>query len=334
MYSLIESRAEIDAAQRKLEATIRREFSRKTVKDIGWQGGRREKATLNTSDRYWYWSADHKQGATNPRRLNWFGVFADGPGVQITVEINTPYEGRNDAIAGFFARNNETGVVYLLHSGRVGGGTTGVSKEAFIAWSAQQLTTVFDSKGKLRNGIVVMPVQGVGATRSLISYVQGVVEFKRAARDGVVSTPEAKERERQLRDYYREASGRRKGKRVAAIIDYVSRHGEVVEALSRWRNALGLARGEKLVKNVLIDLGVNRKGALAEVYEVKTSVARGDVYTAIGQLVVHAPSDHCRRVIVLPADDVLAADLRRALERNHIELKRYRLTVDQVKILA
>jgi hypothetical protein len=88
------------------------------------------------------------------------------------------------------------------------------------------------------------------------------------------------------------------------------------------------------VKNVLIDLGVKQAGALAELYEVKTSSSRGDVYTAIGQLLVHASGPKCRQVMVLPADEHLKADLSAALERNGIDLIRYRLSEDDVTIVS
>lgn len=88
-----------------------------------------------------------------------------------------------------------------------------------------------------------------------------------------------------------------------------------------------------MAKNVLIDLGVKKGATLTEVYEVKTSASRGDVYTAIGQLTVHSAGHDCRRVMVLPADEPLARDLAEGLERSGIALKRYRLSADSAEIL-
>ena len=124
MFILIEDRAEIRRAQSQLEATLRREFSIKEVRDIGWQGDRLRAAKLHSNGEYWYWSQDHKT-TPNPRRLNWFGRINEGPGVGIAVEINIPYEGRNDSVAGFFAKHASSGQIYLFHSGRVGGGAKG-----------------------------------------------------------------------------------------------------------------------------------------------------------------------------------------------------------------
>ena len=80
----------------------------------------------------------------------------------------------------------------------------------------------------------------------------------------------------------------------------------------------------RIVNNLFIDMGVESASErLIEIYEVKTSTARSDVYTAIGQLMVHGPQ-RCKKVIVLPEKDALVADLREALGRHHIGLLRYK----------
>ena len=79
MFTLLESKEEIAKAQRKLEATFRREFSKKVVKNIGFPGGTLHGEKVFTDDSYWFWSRDHKKSyVANPRRLNWFGLF-QGP---------------------------------------------------------------------------------------------------------------------------------------------------------------------------------------------------------------------------------------------------------------
>src|SRR5690554_35761 len=117
MFSLLESRAEMRKAQCKLETTLRREFRRTAVRNIGYPGGTTFDAKVFTDGDYWYWCADHKKrNVPNPRRLNWFGLFKNEGILHISVEVNTAYAGRNDQVAGFFARESNSGVVYLLHS--------------------------------------------------------------------------------------------------------------------------------------------------------------------------------------------------------------------------
>lgn len=63
------------------------------------------------------------------------------------------------------------------------------------------------------------------------------------------------------------------------------------------------------VKNVLIDMGVAVGRELIEVFAVKTSTARPDVYSVIGQLLVSGTADECRRVIVLPRKEAVGESL-------------------------
>jgi hypothetical protein len=333
MFSMLEAKGEVAKAQRKLETTFRREFPRKAVKNIGYPGGTTFDAKVFNDGRYWFWSTDHNDSnVPNHRRLNWFGLFDEDGGLQISVEINTAYEGRNDQVAGFFARDNDTGTIYLLHSGRVGGGTKGVSKSALLAWSNQPLIEVMDTSGGIRDGVLVMPVEGLAASRSAIRYIDTIARFKQAVRNGEIASPEFQRKQRELEDFYAEARGRRKGRRSSKI-DYVSNHGEVVDALYEWRTSSPMPKQARLVKNVLIDMGVAVARGLVEVFEVKTTTARPDVYSAIGQLMVHGTVDDCRRVIVLPHKEAIADDLSEALQRLGIELLRFNLDEEKATII-
>lgn len=253
MFSLVESKEEIAKVQRKLEAAIHRDFATKAVKNIGYPGGTTFDAKVFTDGSYWHWSSDHNdKDIPNPRRLNWFGLFRGDADLQISVEINTAYEGRSDKVAGFFARDNGTGSIYLLHSGRVGGGTKGVGKAAFLAWTNQRPIDVIDSSGGIREGVLVMPIEGVAASRSVVRYVETIADFKQAVRAGDMASPEFQRKKKELDDFFAESRGRRKGQRSGEI-DYLSRHGEVVDALYSWRSSSKLPKNGRLVKNVLID---------------------------------------------------------------------------------
>jgi hypothetical protein len=303
-------------------------------KNIGHPGGTTFDAKVSTDHKHWFWSADKRDKGTRiHRRLNWFGEFNEDAGLQIIVEINTPYEGRNDQIAGFFARDTDNGAVYLFHSGRVGGGKKGVGKITFLTWSDEELTEVADSSGDIRSGILVMPVAGRSAIRSAVRYVDTVARFKEAARSGETNTPEFQDKERQYRDFYSEPRGHRSGRRTAKI-DFVSRHGDVLDAVKAWRSLQPIDNNARLVKNVLFDLGVAKGNELIEVYEIKTDTARSLIYAAIGQLMVHGIGPDCQRVLVLPDRAALPDDLEDALQRLQIKLLRFRLNDDKATIIC
>lgn len=108
---------------------------------------------------------------------------------------------------------------------------------------------------------------------------------------------------------------------------------QTVDTLYSWRKKQSLEKGARIVKNVLIDLGVRHNGDLTEVFEVKMTTARGDVYAAIGQLLVHGALRGCRRVAVFPGDQPLASDLKEALKRLGIEMATFKLNETQAVIV-
>ncbi len=327
VFQAIEGSQSVSKAQRALEKAIRRALPTTEVSTVGYQSGQRTDVRVVTDGSYWSWSGphDHEEVAI-PRWLNWFGRMAPGS-LNITVEINADYEGRGRRISGFFARDPETGGVYLMHSGGVGGGMAGVGKRTFRAWHADPLVATADSTGRRRHGFIVMPVRGVSAFSSARRYIDSVATFKDMVRAGGLESADWRRQQKEFDEYFREASGRRTGSRPSEI-DYVSRHGEVVEALKDWRVERGLPRGRRVVKSMLLDLGVAAGKRLSEVYEVKTSAGRAHVYTALGQVLVHGDTDGCGRTIVLPKGEPLARDIERALGRLRIDVLRYRLMAD------
>ena len=192
-----------------------------------------------------------------------------------------------------------------------------------------------DPNEDVRFGFVVVPIGASDPTRSARSYVDSIAAFKAAvkAEEVDLEDPDFRDRMQEFDDFYKEPRGRRTGYRPGEI-DYISRHGEVVDALNAWRNARPLTRHRRIVKNVHIDLGVSdRANNLVEVYEVKTSSERSDVYTAIGQLMVHG-SNRCKKLLLLPKGGGLPPDLADALQRNKIELLRFTLNKRGAKILG
>jgi hypothetical protein len=331
MFILLESKRDIALAQSRLKSTIRRDFTKTVMKDIGYPGGIRRDARLHTDGKYWFETHDRRRGK-NERRLNWFGYLRAGSSVNITVEVNPPYDGINKMTGGFFVKDSDSGKVYLFHSGRVGGGKKGVGMTAFLAWSNPPLENVFDSAGNSRRGVLVMPIAGSGATRSLTRYIDEIANFKIARDHGEIETAEARENQRLFREVYAEGRGRRKGHR-ASEIDYLSRHGDVVDALRAWCEANSRVTGNRLVKNAFFDLGVSSGPTLAEVYEVKTSTKRSNIYAAIGQLLVHGNAASCKRTMVLPAKEHIANDLMGALKRLNIKLLRFKLDPKKATII-
>ena len=123
------------------------------------------------------------------------------------------------------------------------------------------------------------------------------------------------------------------GRLKSNFLSFALQFGDVVDALYSWRNSYAFPQNGRLVKNVLIDMGVAVGRELVEVFEVKTSAARSYVYAAIGQLMVHGTSRECQRVIVLPEKERIASGLLEALHRLNIKVMRFKLDEKNARIL-
>ncbi len=130
MFQLVEDKADISECQRQLERMISNALSQILRRDIGFPGETIRNANIQTDGQYWFHTRDQHEGT--PRRINWFGSTKAKGNLHITVEINTPYEGRVGQTSGYFVRDTETGQRFLAHSGRVGGGTAGVGKDEYL----------------------------------------------------------------------------------------------------------------------------------------------------------------------------------------------------------
>ena len=327
MLSLLVERHEIAEAQEALQEVMSTEFPGRQRRDITFRpAGLSEEEVWIWRHHYWYRPGVlDGRNVTSPRFLNWFGVLPPDA-LNITVEVNVVRQWREGRAQGCFARDDSTEALYLLHSGNVGGGRRGVGGHAFRAWYGERGVPVVDPNGRISFGFVVIPIGASDPTRSARRYVDAIEAFKQAVADGEIDTddPGFRRRMQEFDDFYREPRGRRTGYRPGGI-DYLSRHGEVVDALHEWRKAQRLTRHQRIVKNVFIDMGVEDEAEnLVELYEVKTSSERSDIYAAIGQLMVHGSAD-CQKFLLLPRGRQLPNDLAAALERNEIELLRFRL---------
>ncbi|WP_315924102.1 hypothetical protein [Mesorhizobium sp. SP-1A] len=253
---------------------------------------------------------------------NSFGIF-DGTrsGQRITVEINIRLDdGRTE---GFFAKD-EAGRLYLMHTGRPGGGKTGVSRENFLAWLKPELVPVLPTVGPTRAGIVIGRLDAPNLPDRIEHFVRQVRSFKDAVDAGDLDNAAFKRRASEWDEYRKEFSGRKTGA-VNVDLDYVSFHGDVVDALKLWVEGR-LDKGARATNSPLIDLLVHRGGHLTDIYEVKTSGARQVLYTAIGQLVVHSAGDtKVRRHLVLPEDAEVPNDVALALRAGSITVQRFQI---------
>lgn len=319
MLQVVESADEKRKAQKRLETALKklprlgrqRVVFRPNFVDIDLYG--------HGDGRLYFGAREIDEGR---KYWNSFGIFdRTRSGQRITVEINIRLDdGRTE---GFFAKD-EAGHLYLMHSGRPGGGKPGVSGKNFLAWLKPELLPVFKSTGPTRAGIVISRLDAPNLSDRIEHFVRQVRSFKDAVDAGDLDDPAFKKRASEWDEYRREFSGRKTGT-INVDLDYVSFHGDVVDALKVWVEGR-LDKGARATNSPLIDLLVHRNGRLTDIYEVKTNCARQVLYTAIGQLVVHSAGEaKVRRHLVLPKDAEVPRDVALALGVGSINVQRFQI---------
>lgn len=326
MLTLIEGSNEKRDVQQRFEANLKRVLPSQGIWNIGFPGGNADHDLYSKgAGHLWFAPSGPSRENRIPRYWNSFGIYDPNAGAQtITFEANIPARTNTGWVAGFFAKDPFTGARYLMHSGKIGGGGKDVGKTAFLAWANPPLVDVALGDDRYRSGIVVCNLEAPDLVDRVWTLVQKVAEFKFAAKAGILDTREFKARLTLYKDYSREFSGRKQGKRRVEI-DYVTYHGDVVEAIAADRR-LTLQKNHRIVKNVRIDLGVAAGNDLLELYEVKTSCDRQSLYAALGQIVTHAAvrRPDLERFLVVPADEKPPRDIRDAIQALGIKIRTFR----------
>lgn len=327
MLALIQESKSKRAAQATLVRNLKAALTRQGTRNIGFPGGNVDQTVYSAGDgQLWVAFGGPSEDAAVPRYWNAFGIYRPNrPAQTITVEINIAIDSNTALVAGFLAEDGDTGDVFLMHSGRIGGGRRGIGKSAFLVWSKAKLVDVTETDGDVRGGIAVGKLDDPDLADRIWTFVRNVQSFKDHAAAGGLDTPEFRRQVEEFDKYSKEFSGKKRGVREGAF-EYVTYHGDIVQKLYDDRTAR-LAPGEKVFNSALIDLFVKKDGALCEVYEVKTGVGRQMLYAAIGQVVTHATTggEGVAKFLVIPADEDMPEDFKKAITVLGIQVRRFRL---------
>lgn len=294
--------------------------------------------------RLYYAFRDMEEEGERPKFWNTFGVYEESKKNQnIVFETCILKNSTARDVAGFLAEDVDTGIVYLMHSGGIGGGYPGVSKTNFRAYQSQKHRRLVDviHDGKVhRDGYVIGRIDEKGIVERIWRFLLDVREFKEFMRtdqgsswavhvspltnishDPELSSPPRQHEENDRDEYSAEAKGRRKRKAIGAA-DYISYHGDIVEAL-KGHIEKRVRKGQEVINTTKVDLCVSNSGVWTEIFEVKTSSSRQSIYTALGQVLTHSCNPKCnnaRRWLVTPIADTLPADIKRALKAYEVDV--------------
>lgn len=309
VFQEIEDVEELHRLSKKLTRKIAGQAALRAEKTIGYPSGRFDTyvhfAEREGENVIW-WAAHPSEDGEASINLIGRGDPHGRDYLLIDLQFNVPIRSFRRSHGGAFVRDVESGAIYLAHRGIVTRGKSRVHKDRLLAETSATTTQVHCSAGTIEV-FLVSAVESDSLLDDISIFAQEIRRAAAAVMDEEADghTREAipngeKNLDDQIGEYFEEFSGRRRlPAREAAVV--LVRHGGVVRQLADAVKHLGSLRKSKLVDLAIV------AGDCAYVFEVKTSVDTTSIYTAVGQLCVHALPmaklfgvNKVRRIMVIP----------------------------------
>jgi hypothetical protein len=288
---------------------------------IGWPGGGSH-YTVYWRSRDSFWIAFQKY-----KGRFWCGFGTNQPtrgkGLSITCEINAPLKGVDRRLAGVFVRD-DSGIIYLAHSGRVGGGRRGIGKTAFLEyWRGENIEPVEWPDKKQTSVILIGRIDRAELSAQIGHFIHEVDAFKKQVVMGSWNQTNARFKDK----YTPEFTGTRKGYRILRVIEARCDHGRVISGLAEFLKRKRLRFANDKQRDIYI-LAKKQKG-VEYLFEVKTDSSTTSLYQGIGQALYHTAlySPRPKPVLVMPGQPNKA--ISKVLRRIGINFVGYRMKDDR-----
>jgi hypothetical protein len=236
----------------------------------------------------------------------------------IVGEINPPKEGINRRNAGIFVQDNN-GIIYLAHSGKVGGGRGGIGKSTFLSfYRGDNVEEVGWPDHISTTAIIIGRIDSDHLPAQIAHFIREVERFKKGVTADIASpTPVLLPK---TPTFTPEFSGRRKSYKLVSEIEARCDHGVVIDALAEFIKIQNIRFANDQQRDLFL---LSPEGAVTHLFEIKTDASTSSLYTAIGQLMLHgaAQSTTPKRVLILP--DVPDERTLSALRRLSISIVSY-----------
>lgn len=304
-YVEIEDVQKISRLTKSLSRTLQRALSHTEERTVGYPVGSVQTKVSFLSDRnenVFWWA-----GLSIGNNFFRHGAPNTSNTLNIDVQFNVPIFEFSRRFGGAFLRHRLTGSVVVAHRGIVTRHHGRIPKSVFFAEIAATLREADTSSGT-RDFLLIGELNSPTLVNDIETFSSELRRTLRAieaagAGDGTEPSEDDPSATRSsLREYFDEFSGQHtlKSRRKTVADCY---HGIIVQVL---RDALVHEHDYAVLKSKEIDLvaiGVDN----AFIFEVKTAADLQSVYTATGQLTIHAPKvaqlmdeTPLIRVIVLP----------------------------------
>lgn len=325
MFSVITDLKKISQLNKQLGSRLREQLEHVEVRTITSPGGKydfRVNFERQAGDDTRGWAS----GKPMPDKLRNYFVFGR-PGadslVHIAVQINFPTAKYSKALAGVFVED-EAGKLYIAHRGKLTGAGGSFKTLQVLDRLPKCIKALEDGQSlplALISGmddvtLITDLFSFAKECREIVNQLAAEREWKKQNRNtkNSLSQKESKgsdnitsqaDRVMRLGDYFDEFAGESTRKAIVAGARVV-RHGAIVSALAKKLEGAGDAR-----KSLAIDLAVITNKHI-DLYEIKTSASTTDVYTGLGQLLIHGEAINdliplpVRRHLVLPSQPKLS----------------------------
>lgn len=227
-------------------------------------------------------------------------------------QINYPLNGINRKVAALFAKDN-SGKIYLLHSGAIGGGITGNGREGFLNFFDGDRQQVLVN-GEVIEYYLVGCINAKDFIENLKLFIQSVYDFKTSNKTDTKGTKTKTELDSD------EYAGIKTYGLPERTVVASNKHALVFKALKEELIQLGLKpKRDRLRDLFTADKKTNKIELL---FEIKSKPDRQSLYTAIGQLMMYGITDKPKCFFVFP--DKINAELISDLKKLNIETIRFR----------
>ena len=179
----VATRRETRECQQRLEDALTKGLNQESVIKTGHPGGH-EDLRVKHNGSIWFYSREVENRFWNP-----FGLGPERIQSSVVVEINTPLDGVDLRIgAGMFAFDRDNSL-FLLHSGRIGGGRPGIGQRAFLEWY-QKFAPIRDveiGEGKIGKGVLIGNISDEeNFLGDLETFIRNVWVFKLVAKNQAI----------------------------------------------------------------------------------------------------------------------------------------------------
>lgn len=224
-----------------------------------------------------------------------FGDPGNDSWLELAVQINFPKDKYSRAPAGAFIQD-ASGEIFVAHRGKLTKGNAGLPMDLVLS---RFDTCVQVQDGKQKNRVIL--IAGLKHEDLIDKLFEFAHEARGVATSIAVGLAEEAGNNDPAADGSRQKGKRARGEHMAILSKYVDEfhgectasppavsgtrvvvHGAIVAALHK-----ALGGGDNLRKSQAVDLAAIQSGSV-DLFEVKTSASTQDVYTAVGQLLIHS----------------------------------------------